>query len=108
MRVVSVAKSAGSGHLLYPDGFTAETIPHDLHSAIEQAMRVLNWQENLPSDEIPPRWMWALDWELEVHFSDVERKRQDKYNNPGSASDTSGETGEEMWDDNAYAARFRD
>lgn len=107
MRVVSVAKSAGSGHVLYPEGHTAETIPHDLHSAIEQAMRILNWQENLPSDEMPPRWMWSLDWELEVHFSDVERKREDRYNNPGSTSD-SGETGEEVWDDNAYAARFRD
>jgi len=35
------------------------------------------WQENLPSKEIPPRWMWALDDELNRHFEWVRKQRDD-------------------------------
>jgi hypothetical protein len=37
---------------------------------------VLAWQENLPEDEMPPRWMWTLPEELDRHFRDVRAKRR--------------------------------
>mgnify|MGYP001011378439 len=40
---------------------------------------ILSWQENLPSDEMPPYWMWHLDWEIEDWFRKVQRKRDAKY-----------------------------
>lgn len=40
---------------------------------------IVSWQENLPEDEIPPEWMWPLDYELEQWFENVKRKREDKY-----------------------------
>jgi len=56
-----------------------EDIPYDLMSAIEHANRIIDWQENLTGDEIPPTWMWHLSSELETHFGEVERRREEKY-----------------------------
>lgn len=47
--------------------------------ALEQAQRVLNWQENLMEEEMPPAWMWPFDQQLEEWFEEVERKRKSKY-----------------------------
>lgn len=47
--------------------------------AIQQASRILDWQENLPSDETPPEWMWTLDHELEAWFDEVDRKRKERF-----------------------------
>lgn len=54
--------------------------------AIEHAHRILDWQENLSHDEIPPSWMWIFEDELEIWFDDVEEKRKEKY------GDRSGDT----------------
>lgn len=42
-------------------------------------MSILTWHENLPKDEIPPRWMWGLDHELERWWAEVDQKRDEKY-----------------------------
>lgn len=47
--------------------------------AIEHANTVLDWQENLTDDEMPPEWMWHLDSELSSWFDEVKRKRDDRY-----------------------------
>lgn len=46
---------------------------------------VLNWMENRPRKEIPPRWMWHLDHELEAWFEriDEERDRSSPSNDRG-------------------------
>lgn len=54
-------------------------MPIDLLRAIEHAQTVLNWQENLMSDEMPPEWMWTVDHELEAWFDRVEDDRKKKY-----------------------------
>jgi hypothetical protein len=57
--------------------------------AIEHAHRILDWQDNLSSDEIPPSWMWIFEEELEIWFQEVEEKRKEKYGGGGSdSSDT--------------------
>ncbi len=46
---------------------------------MNHALTIISWQENLPSDEMPPYWMWHLDWEIEDWFKMVQRKRDQKY-----------------------------
>jgi hypothetical protein len=41
--------------------------------------RILNWQENLASEEMPPAWMWSLDDDLEDWFDRVKADRDEKY-----------------------------
>lgn len=90
-------------------GFDFTDIPADLFSAIDHANRVLGWQENLMDDEMPERWKWHLDWEIETHFELVKSARDKKY---GSGADSSGEfenDGEDsVFSENAYASRFFD
>lgn len=42
-------------------------------------MRILNWQENLSSEDMPPVWMWNLEHELEEHFAEVEERRDERF-----------------------------
>lgn len=102
--MVSVAKSGGYGESLFPEGTTALTIPHDLHTALEQAYRILSWQENLPEEEMPAKWQWHIDWELDTHFAEVARKREAKYGPTGDSD----QQPEDLWEDNSHSARFKD
>ncbi|QBQ74875.1 hypothetical protein [Caudovirales GX15bay] len=36
---------------------------------------ILLWHQNLPESDLPPRWMWHLDEELERHFDRVKARR---------------------------------
>jgi len=84
-----------------------EYVPHDFHAAVDHAMKILSWQENLPSDEMPPHWMWNLDWELKDHFIKVESDRRTKYG--GSESESIADDGSDaIWDENVYSARFKE
>lgn len=54
-------------------------MPADLSLAIDHAHRIIMWQENLPQEEMPARWMWHLEWELDEWFENVDQKRKEKY-----------------------------
>lgn len=54
-------------------------MPADLVVAVQHAYRILSWQENLTDEEIPPEWMWPLEWELERWFDEVKFKREERY-----------------------------
>jgi hypothetical protein len=56
-----------------------EDVPAELARAVEHAFKILDWHEHLLSEEIPPRWMWPLDEELDAWFKEVERKREEKF-----------------------------
>jgi len=91
---------------LWPDYCSSfEEVPADLAVAIEQALKILSWQENLTSEEMPPRWMWHLDWELETWFDEVKRARDSRFS-VSSSDSYSDDDDETMWDDNEYASRF--
>jgi len=77
-------------------------IPTDLSLAINHALRIVSWQENLMTEEMPPVWMWPLEWELDLWFEDVQRQRELRYN-PDGADDR--EEPEMMH--NELADRFR-
>lgn len=51
----------------------------ELLSAIQHAEIILGWYEHLPSEEIPPNWMWAFSDELEEWFEEVSLARKSKY-----------------------------
>lgn len=48
-------------------------------SVLSHALFILSMQENMPADEMPPRWMWHLDWEIETHMKLLKSKREAKY-----------------------------
>lgn len=101
MRLVSTAKVGGSIHLLWPALTSVEDLPLDLSISIDQSLKILSWHEGtLAEDEIPPRWMWPLDWELEDWFKDLKLRR-------GGSDDEMDHYEEETRDDNEFAARFK-
>jgi hypothetical protein len=75
--------------------------------AIDHANRILSWQENLTSDEMPERWKWHLDWEIEEHFKILKIKREEKYSSSSSALSDDDDTSPIEWEENAYSARFK-
>lgn len=95
-----MARKSGSGHLLWPQGCTYETVPADLLQALEQAGKIVNWYENLPSEEVPPEWMWPLDWELDDWFLEIKTLKDNNSADPLNREIV------EM-EENEYAARMR-
>lgn len=45
-------------------------------AVFDHALKILSWQENMVSDEMPPSWMWHLDHELVLWFEKLEKKRE--------------------------------
>lgn len=43
--------------------------------ALSHAVMILGWQEHLLEAEMPPRWAWCLDEELNRHFERVKSDR---------------------------------
>lgn len=54
---------------------------------ISRAALIVAWQDNLPSDEMPPRWMWTLDDDLNAHFERIKEERDKKYGTGSSDDD---------------------
>lgn len=62
-------------------------MPADLLHAIEHANRVLDWQENLSTEEMPPEWMWTLDEEVVTWMEQVNEDRKERYGGGSSRDD---------------------
>lgn len=88
--------------MLPKDCYNIEEVPTDLMIALDHATRILGWQEHLSEDEMPERWKWHLDWELEEHFERVKIERKEKYGTTSSDDDD-----EPEFEENAYSPRFR-
>lgn len=54
-------------------------MPAEFNAVVNWAMLIVLWQENLPEDEMPPRWMWALDDELNDYFEKLKEARKRKF-----------------------------
>lgn len=79
-----------------------DEVSFELVSAISHAVRVVGWQENLRSKEMPPRWMWAHAKELEEWFEEVDTLRRQEY----GIEDDGGESVEMTR--NTLSSRFKD
>lgn len=81
MRIV---RDLGDVSLLLPSGIDhIADLPLNMFNALRQALGFLTFEE-LPKDERPPRRIWLKPDELRAWFSEVERRREEKY---GSQSD---------------------
>lgn len=94
----------GDPGLLYPKDMNIMDVPSELITAVEQALKILSWQENLPSDEMPKQWMWTLDWELENWFEKIKEAREEKY---GSSKSDNYKPSDDAKDDNVFIDRFK-
>lgn len=64
---------------------------------------MLQWQENLRDEEMPPQWMWPFDEELADHFEEVFKDR--KSGGSGSRSRGLGRDDDEV--QNGLASELR-
>ena len=53
--------------------------------AVNHALTVISWHENLPKEEQPPRTIWFSAELVDKWFRDVETKRESKYGNSGKS-----------------------
>lgn len=60
-----------------------------LQVAIEHALQVINWHENLPKEDVPPEHLWADAEGLEKWWARVDARRDDGYTG-GADDDDSG------------------
>lgn len=77
-----------------------QEVPNDLFVATSEALAILSWLENLPSDECPPRNIWHHSKRIEEWFADIKRKRE----NPGKEGHES--VPDPGMDENEYAKAF--
>lgn len=72
--------------------------------AIEQALTILSWHENVTKDEVPPEYLWEDSEGLEMWWASVKDKRELPYRSSSSGSD---ERPSEL-EENELARAFRD
>lgn len=48
---------------------------------------IMDWQENLSEDEMPPEWMWPIQDALNSWFEKVKEDRAQKYGKNTSSGD---------------------
>lgn len=81
------AKSLGDVSLVWPQGCVIEDLPDDFFVALDHSIEILSWRENLMSvDEMPPRWMWHLDWKIKEWFEQVDAARKAKFDSKSNDS----------------------
>lgn len=99
-----MVKSGSAPDLLVPQGYSIIDLPSDFVTAMEQAFRILSWQENLPSKDQPPVWMWTLDWEIENWFNKLNEDRESNGSHPGSRDKREKP---DIKEDNVFIDRFK-
>ena len=57
---------------------TIQEYPWTLIFAVNEALTVLSWHENLGKDEVPPRHLWWSGELLDEWFLEVEKRRKNK------------------------------
>jgi hypothetical protein len=74
---VRLARDMGTVRELFPEGVGhLLDLPYVLFDAIQRALMILGWHENLLEEEQPPRRIWADNERLNEWFADVKRKRK--------------------------------
>lgn len=78
IQLVNATQRAGDFRVLYPKGCDSVfDIPWFLQVAIDQALMILNWRENLTKEEMPPEHIWEDPEGLDDWWHRVEAKRSD-------------------------------
>lgn len=81
--------------------------PYDLVTAVNFALSVISWHENLPQEEVPPRHLWWSEDLLEEWFQGVRERRKEKTEG-GKNTRSSYETAQDVpMTENELAAQYR-
>lgn len=75
--------------------------------AVNQALTVISWHENLPKDEQPPRSIWHNGDLVDKWFRDVEKDRDAKYGNSGKRRSSYADADDVPMSSNEYADSLR-
>lgn len=77
------------GGSFWPEGIHKAS--YILVHAVNEALMVLGWHENLPKNEIPPRNIWWSGKLLDQWFEDVDERRKRKASGKSSTYDEADE-----------------
>jgi hypothetical protein len=58
--------------------------------AIEQALTVLSWYENVTKDEVPPEYLWEDPTGLEQWWASVQEKRDSAFGGGSGGTSAAG------------------
>jgi len=75
--------------------------------AVNQALTVISWFENLPKEEQPPRAIWHSAELVDSWFRDVEKKRSEKYGSSGKRKTSYEEADSVPMSTNELADQYR-
>lgn len=68
-------------------------LPWYFQVAVEHALTVLNWYENLPKNEVPPKHLWGDPDGLELWWAKMEERRSEGLPARPELSDSGTEAG---------------
>lgn len=91
----------GDFSAIFPDGVVQA--PYTLVMAVNTALTVLSWFENLPEEEQPPRHIWYDDEQIADWFRDVRASRKQNVKRRSSYNDAE----DAPMSDNELAAEYR-
>lgn len=80
--------------------------PYLLLYAINMALMVISWHENLPRDEQPPRHIWWSEKLLDEWFEQIRAEREERGGKKKPRSSYA-DADDAPMTQNEYAARFR-
>lgn len=99
IQLVSATQRAGDFRSMYPKGCERVTdIPWFLQVAIDQALMILNWRENLTTEEVPPEHIWEDADGLDEWWQRVQAKRSDGMPMASRRESPDGEDEQMGWD----------
>lgn len=75
--------------------------------ALNHALTVISWHENLPKDEQPPRWIWHSSDLVDKWFDGVEERREAKYGSSGKSKSSYESADDVPMSENEYAKSLR-
>lgn len=82
---VRIARDLGNvATLLPPFVRTLHDLPYRLFEAIQMALMVCGWQDNLEEKEQPPKSIWLNARKLRDHMENVRRNRKREMEGKGS------------------------
>lgn len=87
--MVRIARDSNTS-MLIPNFTDLTEAPAELVQAIQHAYTILNWYENVPSDEMPPAWMWPFPDETGQWFDEVKEARRREREGGGESSNMDG------------------
>lgn len=80
LATVRMARDGGDMSSLFPPGVTRlYELPFTIFHAIRFALNIINMQENMEENEMPPKSIWLDNERMSQWMGEVKRNRENKY-----------------------------